>query len=405
MKLTAIILLTTCLHVAARTAGQSVTLTIKDAPMKMVFKEIYKQTGINVVIKESLLSKIGKVTLDIKDLPVEKLLILCLKNRGLGYTIEEGVIEIFLIANVIRDSSSAQINIPSINVTGRIITKAGMPIVAATITALQHDITTFSDASGKFEVTLNNLADSLRISHVGFVTQTIGLNFSRNVTIILQPSITSLDSIVINTGYQQLTPNTINGAITFVDRQVLNQQTGTTILDRLRHVTSGVAFNEGYGNGNAQNKTNISVRGQSTISGPLDPLIVLDNFIYEGDLNNIHPNDVESITVLKDAAAASIWGARAGNGVIVITTKKGRWNQPVTIEANTNWIVSEKPNLLAVPDMDPADYVDVESFLFEQGYFTSDLSLPYVALPPAIEHLNRGENPQAVGNCRTACID
>lgn len=89
---------------------------------------------------------------------------------------------------------------------------------------------------------------------------------------------------------------------------MLNQQVGTDILKRLDGVTTGMLFNIGKSNSNPQNSTGISVRGLSTINGPLDPLIVIDGFIYEGNINNINPNTIESITVLKDAAAASIWG-------------------------------------------------------------------------------------------------
>jgi TonB-dependent SusC/RagA subfamily outer membrane receptor len=96
---------------------------------------------------------------------------------------------------------------------------------------------------------------------------------------------------------------------------------------------------------------------------------VLDNFIYEGSLDNIHPNDVESITILKDAAATSIYGARGGNGVIVITTKKGRANQRMQVSASSTIIVSEKPDLFAVPQMSMSDYIEVEQFLYRRGYF------------------------------------
>jgi TonB-dependent SusC/RagA subfamily outer membrane receptor len=122
-------------------------------------------------------------------------------------------------------------------------------------------------------------------------------------------------------------------------------------LASLNNITSGLSFTTGKSNGNSQNTTNISIRGLSTINGPLDPLIVLDNFIYEGNINNINPHDVENVTVLKDASAASIWGARAGNDVIVITTKRGKFNQPLRIGLNTNVIIAEKPNLYYYPHM------------------------------------------------------
>src|SRR5690606_3787568 len=89
------------------------------------------------------------------------------------------------------------------------------------------------------------------------------------------------------------------------------------------------------------------------------------------NLANLNPNDIEDITVLKDAAAASIWGARAGNGVIVITTKKGRFKQPVKMEFNSTLLIQEKPDLSEIPRISSADYIDVEESLFNNNAVTA----------------------------------
>ncbi len=108
----------------------------------------------------------------------------------------------------------------------------------------------------------------------------------------------------------------------------------------MEDLVPGLSFRKGKGT-----YTNaISIRGRSTIKGNTQPLIVVDNFPFEGDINSINPNDIENITILKDAAAASIWGARAGNGVIVITSKKGRVAKP-SLSFNSNITFSAKPDL------------------------------------------------------------
>jgi len=142
-------------------------------------------------------------------------------------------------------------------------------------------------------------------------------------------------------------------------------------------------------------KTKIMIRGLNTIRGPKDPLIVVDNFPYEGDLSNLNPNDVENITILKDAAATSIWGAKAGNGVIVINMKKGKFNQPITAEANVNITVATKPNLFAPSRISTSDEIDVEEFLFNQGYRLSDTSNPNrPVISPVYETLLAQQNGQ-----------
>jgi TonB-linked SusC/RagA family outer membrane protein len=191
-----------------------------------------------------------------------------------------------------------------------------------------------------------------------------------------------------STGYQLLKANEVNGSVTVLDEKQLNIQTGTNILKRLDGAVSGLLFNVGKTNNNPQNKTGISVRGLGTISGPLDPLIVLDGFIYEGNIENINPNDIDNISVLKDAAAASVWGARAGNGVIVITTKKGMIDQQTKLSVASGIILGEKPDLSAIPQVSSPSYVEMEEFIFNKGYFNDRISsTPFFALSPAVQVL------------------
>jgi TonB-dependent SusC/RagA subfamily outer membrane receptor len=133
----------------------------------------------------------------------------------------------------------------------------------------------------------------------------------------------------------------------------------------------------------------------STIQGPKSPLVIVDNFPYAGDIGNINPNDVESITLLKDAAAASIWGTQAGNGVIVITTKKSRYNQKTKVEFNSNITIQDAPNLFYLKTISPNDFVDVETMLFSKNYRFSDTLAPLMPpFSPVYELLFRQKNGQ-----------
>ncbi|OYZ30164.1 MAG: hypothetical protein B7Y24_13680, partial [Sphingobacteriales bacterium 16-39-50] len=118
----------------------------------------------------------------------------------------------------------------------------------------------------------------------------------------------------------------------------------------------------------------LSIRGRNTIFANDQPLIVLDNFPYEGDINNINPNDIENISILRDAAAASIWGARAGNGVIVINTKKGSLSQPLTTEFHSNLTRIQQPDQFYQPRMTSSDFIDTEILLFQRGFYNADLN-------------------------------
>ncbi|MGQ7856573.1 SusC/RagA family TonB-linked outer membrane protein [Pedobacter sp. WC2501] len=255
----------------------------------------------------------------------------------------------------------------------------------------KSSISTSADSLGNFSIPIRKFPDTVTISAFGYFTTTrIIRNLSdadQPVKIRLVPDIKDLGQVEINTGYQKVRPNEINGTVSVVDEKQLNARTGTNVLDRIIGQSSGVLLNVGKANGNPQNKTGISVRGLGTINGPLDPLIVLDGFIYDGDIANINPFDIENISILKDASAASIWGARAGNGVIVITSKKGRVNQARTISFTANATLRALPDLSEVSQMGSSDYIDVEKLLFGRGFFDSQIATGYQSLTPVVELL------------------
>lgn len=251
--------------------------------------------------------------------------------------------------------------------------------------------TSSTDSIGNFSRLVKYLPETLSFSRVGlFPVMRILRNkedLGNPLVVRMVSEVKNLEDVVVNTGYQRLKPNEMNGEVALVNEKMLNARTGTNVLDRLIGQSSGLLLNSGKTNSNPQNKTGISVRGLGTINGPLDPLIVLDGFIYEGDVNNINPFDIESVSILKDAAASSIWGARAGNGVIVITSKKARMNQSLNISFNANATVRTLPDLNSLSEMTPSENIEAEKFLFDNGFFNSRINNGYSALSPAVELL------------------
>jgi len=268
---------------------------------------------------------------------------------------------------------------------GRIVNEQGegAPNVSITIKGTNRSTTT--NSQGEFVLTgLDNNA-TLIISSIGYEPMEFKPLGQSALTIRLKTRVSEMQEVeVVSTGYQDIPKERSTGSFTKIDKATLNQQTGTNILDRLIGVTSGLLFDVNKEDGNPQNKTKISIRGLSTIHGPMDPLIVVDGFIYEGDIENINPNTIDNVTVLKDAAAASIWGARAGNGVIVISTKRGKFNQKLKVDVNANIIVTEKPDFFSLPEISSAEYIDLEQFLYRNNYFNGALNNIYAAITPAV---------------------
>lgn len=278
-------------------------------------------------------------------------------------------------------------------VSGKVISEnSDLPIEGATLTLLHQKKTFYTDASGSFSITLASSNDVLTVSHIGFLSKKIPLsqNTGSPFIITLQDTTVQLDEVVVNTGYQNIPKERATGSFVQIDNKLLNRRVSTNILDRLEGITSGLIFNKN--SLTANEKLGISIRGRNTLDDKVsaDPLIVLDNFPYDGEIGNINPNDVESITILKDAAAASIWGARSGNGVIVITTKKGKFNERMKVDFNSNISFSDKPDLFYSPNFLPAaSYIEVEKFLFSKGYFDADLNNTsfWPVISPAVELL------------------
>ncbi len=231
---------------------------------------------------------------------------------------------------------------------------------------------------------------TLNISHSGYRSASLDvtLPLDKPLRIVLSHKVNDIQEVKISTGYQKISKERATGSFTFTDNKLLNQQVSTNILDRLASVAGGVFLERGR-SGNPQ----LMVRGLSTINGPKSPLIVVDNFPYEGDIGNINPNMVESISVLKDASAASIWGARAANGVIVITTKTGKFNQPVKVEFNFNTSYSPKPDFGYLKTISSSDFIEVEKGLFQKGFYNSDInSSSHPVLSPVVDLLNKAKN-------------
>ena len=243
----------------------------------------------------------------------------------------------------------------------------GVPVAGVTVTFSHAALSVVTDNKGWFKLATEKLPDTLHFFMVGYRVQSVPVTTDAPINILLEETSRTLDSVLVSTGYQRIPKERATGSFGLVNNELINRSVSTSVLTRIENITPGVLFNKG----DAANTDALLIRGRSTIYANAAPLIVVDNFPYDGDINNINPNDVESITILRDAAAASIWGARAGNGVIVITTKKGTAAAPKLV-LNTNTSFIEKPDLFNIHSISSADYINLEKTLFEKGYYAND---------------------------------
>lgn len=280
-------------------------------------------------------------------------------------------------------TAQAQTPTARVSLTGVVTGPDQEPLAGVTISVPGRADNTRTDARGLFRLELPRGRYVLRATYPGYapLSVTAELPLADTLRLRLVPAAeTQLAAVVVSTGYQDLPKERATGSFVKVDETLLNRSVSTDVLARLQDVTPGVSFN--------RVGTRISVRGQSTLKANADPLIVVDGFPYNQPIETLNPNDVESISVLKDAAAASIWGARAGNGVIVVTTKKGSYNQAPKVSLNANVTVGERPDQFYLPRMSTADYVATEQRLFREGFYAArERADNNPALSPVVELL------------------
>jgi len=239
-----------------------------------------------------------------------------------------------------------------------------------------------SGKEGYFQLSVQSFPDTIVVSHTGYTTKRIRISDASFLAILLEPSSALLTDVEVQTGYQSIPAERATGSFTKINSELFNRKVGASVLDRLDGIASGLIFNRNR-TPNA-NESAIQIRGRSTILANTEPLIVVDNFPFDGDISQLNPNDIESVTLLKDAAAASIWGVRAGNGVIVITTKKAKQSPAPKIRFNSNITIGEKPDLYYQPIAHAGSLIEMESFLFEKGYYNNRINQRFPGLSPAV---------------------
>lgn len=274
------------------------------------------------------------------------------------------------------------------NTKGTVISAIdNMPLAGATVAIEGYPQNTITDVNGEFNMVLADGKFKLAISMLGYQSNqtAITVPISAPLLIKLNGSSPELDEVtIVSTGYYDIPKERITGSFVQINNRLLNQNVSTDIISKLEGLTNSLTFDKRKGN-----EGRIRVRGLSTLHADYSPLIVLDNFPYEGDVNNINPNEVETVSILRDAAAASIWGARAANGVIVITTKKGTYGQAPQFSFNSSITVSQKPDLYYNRDfLSSPQYIEVERELFNLGSYNSAINNNNLTpLTPVIELL------------------
>lgn len=384
IRLTTIILFSVIMQVSAGTFAQRITLSEKNAALVAVFDKISVQSGFDFIVTSDMLKQAKPVNIRVTNEELPSVLNKIFEGQPLSFTIKDRIVVVSKKQKSVVDNLMEYFN--AYRLTGIVLNEKGEPLSGANVMIAMQNRGYGTAADGHFYLDDIEGRETLITTYLGYKTDTLVLRGQRSVTIRLVPMSTILAEVsILNTGYQKLIKEQATGAYGKPDMQIFSTRLGTNdLVNRLEGLVAGVTVKPGtmgggsnrFGTGTTQQSV---IRGLSSVNLQSEPLYVVDG-VQVPNLNFINPNDVADVTVLKDAAAAAIYGAKAANGVIVIVTKGGRKDQKVQINYNGAFSFSGKPRFKDDYYMNSAQYIQTAKELFDPvTYPESQLSYGFTA--------------------------
>ena len=347
-------------NITAFAASKTVSLNERQTSIQSILSKIEQQTNYLFVYDKSQIDVKQKVSVDASDAQITEVLNKIFAGTNISFSISGNNIILTGKKDVEKRSSQKKA------IKGKVVDANGEPIIGATVMEQNTNNGISTDFDGNFSL---NVADdaTLEISYIGYQPTKMKVSGRNSFNVTLKESAESLDEVVV-IGYGTMRKKDITGSVIQVRPDKLANENPKTVQDILRG-TPGL--NVGY-NADAKGGGSLSIRGQRSLytdGGHNDPLIILDGMMFYGELSEINPDDIGQIDVLKDASAAAIYGAKAANGVIIITTKKGHQGKPIinfsaNIGATTRSAYRERFN--------PDDYLQHYSDWREKNTYGAD---------------------------------
>lgn len=323
------------------------SVTFSGDNVETAFKTLKKVTGYDFVYQKDLIKdKSLKINGSYNDQSLESILDRVIRDQmGLSYKI---------VANtVVLQEKTASDKVLSGTVNGRVLDEEGEPLIGASVLLDGTATGVATDADGNFTIRINGKNPVLTVSYIGMHTEKVSVhNPDAFLKITMRSNANVMDEVVV-TGYQNIKRENVTGAFQQISSADLDTRSVSNLTSNLEGKVAGmVVYND-----------NIQIRGTGTLEAATAPLVVVDGLPINGTLADINPYEVDKITVLKDAAAAAIYGARASNGVIVVTTKRGV-SDKLSVEFNADFSVYEKRNYDDLGYCTAAELIELEEYNF-----------------------------------------
>lgn len=349
MKLSFIFLAIGIIQVSANVYSQSLSLNLgkKTASIGEILTTIEKETEYKFLFRNDQVELNNVVAVDFTSQNLGDLLSQVFKNTDINYRLVDNNLVLL----------SPNINNQEVKITGKVTSTNGEVLIGATVVEKGTTNGVNVNASGEYAIQVSSSKAILIFSFIGYETQEIAVEERSVIDVVLKDDSKFIEEVVI-TGYQTISKERATGSFDILKADKINKSLAPNIVSRLEGKVAGLQIS----------KNGITIRGRGSILSSNEPLVVVDGFPIEGGFSTVNPDDIENYHILKDAAAASIWGVRAANGVIVITTKKGSKSEQV-IDITSQFSMSQKSDLNDYRLVSPSEAVDYELELIEKEYW------------------------------------
>lgn len=301
-------------------ATQIIMVSVKNGTIYDVFRQIENQSDYRFFYNNAEVSNDQKISIDVKSESVDQILNEISNKAALSYTISDKQIHISKTLKKTRAETQEVVQQKGRAITGVVTDKTGEGLIGVSVSVKNSKIGTVTDLDGKFSIDLPDNSNTLVVSYVGYVTKEVVPEMDNTINVVLEENNQLLDEVVV-VGFGTQKKVNLTGSVASINfsDQALSCPV-TNVSTALAGLSSGVQVMQGSGQPGSDGAT-IRIRGTGTLNNS-DPLVIIDGI--EGLLDAVNPQDIESVSVLKDAASSAIYGARAANGVILVTTKKGK---------------------------------------------------------------------------------
>ena len=340
--------------------NKKVLLTFNNAELRKVLESVEKQAHIRFVYSPNTIDDSKKISFQHGDsITLKSFFDALLSGSGIAYKIISDNKFLLFIAKDkkgnVADGIIPETTFPLSVITGSVKDSTGKPLEGVTIKVKNRNISTISDKVGHYTIKVDDANATLSYSHVGYATKEKNIGASTSIDVLMVEIASTLNEVVV-IGYGSVKKKDLTGSVSKVDMSDLQKAPVRSFDEALAGRVAGVQVSSADGQPGAS--VNIVIRGNNSITQDNSPLYVVDGFPIESPNNNIiDPSEIESIEILKDASATAIYGARGANGVIIITTKKGKKGRPI-ISFEPYYGVQK--NLKEIPLMGGYDFVKYE---------------------------------------------